>query len=437
MAGWPLTVIYTENGRPVNQVRLIMRQNHLPRHGVRPPQSMPVQRKIVVPVKKRTAVDVIGEWRAADWVLHVALVGNAILTFLFAYSYLPALFDAFNIVGTGDAAETLIGIFAGLFAVIVFDGAYYAWGSYQQRTGNSNDQIVTAGTAKKAALFGSLAASAGQFVLAQEAFPIPYVVVYPVSAVATLAVAAIALAHMYWWDKFQKESFESKDKEEQANDKAAEKEEMRIRAQEMKALEISQEKHRHEMEMERLRGEMELERARLAAETALQMSLLEQDLAHENAVSQQTQKLLQDRVLRDAAKLAEAKSKILHEQFLARHGHTGESDPEPVSPAPPQTKQPHRNGTAKKIGSTDDNGFMLISDDEKIEHHGVAYADGYTLFVDLHKNENVVSWHIFSDDSEGMIAEGRANDIADGKKKVLAYYTTNFRVPAAGRNGSQ
>jgi hypothetical protein len=257
--------------------------------------------------------------RKSNIVINLALIGNAFLTFMFAFNYLPSLFDMFG--AADDENAMLITKFvAGFFAVVVFDLAFYAWGQIERREGNSEEQISTANTAKKMALWGSLAASAGQFVLSQTAAAIPQTIVYIVSFLSTVAVAAVAIMHMKWWSQYNDESFESQEKGHVASTTARQKSAAQKEAEDLADLRLKQADHEHTLAMEQLRAEMQLDVERIKSEQVIKLQLLQQEIEHEQAVAKQTRELLQQRVLQDANRIAGQKADRLVEKFLARHG---------------------------------------------------------------------------------------------------------------------
>ncbi len=263
----------------------------------------------------------IAAGRKSNLILMIALAGNGFLTFMFAYNYLPSLFDMFGAAQDGNAL--LIARFmAGFFAVVVFDGAFYAWGQYEHRDGNSENQIATARNAKRMSLYGSLAASAGQFVLAQAAAEIPAQIVFSVSVFSTVAVGAIAVFHMQWWAKYNDESFASQAKSMNAATTAQVKDSENKEQQDLTKLELARATHDHNMRMDQLNAEMELELLRKSAENEIARELIQQEVDHNRAVAKQTRDLLGQQVLGDAARVAKLKSDTLVRQFQARHGHT-------------------------------------------------------------------------------------------------------------------
>ena len=267
-----------------------------------------------------SVVENIKSIRSADLVIRVALLGNAILTFMFAYNYLPGLFDVFGLMEMGDANTEIIRFVAGFFATIFFDGAYYAWGQIRNRQGNSSEQMATADTAKKASLFGSLAASAGQFVLSQIAVDLSDAIVFAVSLVAMIAVAAIALLHMFWFDKYRNESFDAKERAKIARDTASQIATENARRAELEKLEQAQEAHMHQTRMQQLEAEFELERERIAAEADLRRQLVMQEINHQRAVAQQTAELLDQEVNNSAYEIAKRKAKQARDNFLVEQG---------------------------------------------------------------------------------------------------------------------
>ncbi len=272
--------------------------------------------------------------RKSNLILMIALAGNAFLTFMFAYNYLPSLFDMFG--AEQDGNSLLVARFmAGFFAVVVFDGAFYAWGQYEHRDGNSEKQIATAGNAKRMSLYGSLAASAGQFVLAQAAADIPVSIVFTVSVGSTVAVGTIAVLHMQWWAKYNDESFSSQEMSSTAAVTAQVKGAAQKEVDDLANLELTRARHAHDMKMKQLMAEMELEQLKIQAENDIKRELIQQEVDHETAVAKQTRELLGKQVLDDASRVAQAKSEILVRKFQARHGTTVSNVPasEVVAPS--------------------------------------------------------------------------------------------------------
>lgn len=265
-------------------------------------------------------VENIKSIRSADLVIKVALLGNAILTFMFAYNYLPGLFDLFGLMKAGDANAQIVRFIAGFFATIFFDGAYYAWGQIRGRQGNSSAQMATADSAKKWSLYGSLAASAGQFVLSQIAVGLSDTIVFTVSLVAMIAVAAIALMHMYWYDKHQNESFEAMERTKIATDTADRIAQERKRRKELEALERAQEEHLHQSTVQQLKAQFELEKEKLQGESDLQRQLVMQELNHQRAVAKQTAELLDKEVNKSAHEIAQRKAQQARDNFLVQQG---------------------------------------------------------------------------------------------------------------------
>ncbi|MCA9931033.1 MAG: hypothetical protein KC419_21255, partial [Anaerolineales bacterium] len=150
-------------------------------------------------ISREDIVDFINNFKSANIILKLALIANAVLTFMFGYTYLAELFDLFGLLESQNISSTLIRLVAGFFTTVVFDGAFYAWSFMRLLKGSTTAQMATAKSAKNKSLYGSLAASAGQFVLQQTAVPLGDSITFIVSLAATVAVAVIALMHMKWW----------------------------------------------------------------------------------------------------------------------------------------------------------------------------------------------------------------------------------------------
>lgn len=272
-------------------------------------------------------LDTLKSMRRSDLVIKLALIANAVFTFIFGYRYLPDLFTLFGVTPE-DSGFEIMRVLAGAFLVVVTDGAFFAWGEMRNREGNSNEQIATCDTAKTWSLYGSLAATAGAFVLGQSAVEIPPGIVFVVSIVATAAAGVMAIMHVYWWDKYRGESFEASARANAAQDQADEMNDSRTR--ERKEFELQREKRRelHAIEMSELEKELELEKTRRMAQADIKRQMLEQEINHEREVAKLTGQILQDQVHQSAAAIAQRKARAARDRFIAGMGLPVEDFPE-------------------------------------------------------------------------------------------------------------
>ena len=164
-------------------------------------------------------LDKIRGSRGANNVLRAGLAFNALLTFVFGFEFLHPMFNVFG-VDVGSPSFVVFKVMGGVFLVVVADACFYAWGIMSRQEENTSEQIVTAQDAKKWSLWGSLAASAAAIVMLQNAVELDSNIKFVVSLVGVLAGAALAIAHVYWWDKFRKESSSYTEQEDRATDNA-------------------------------------------------------------------------------------------------------------------------------------------------------------------------------------------------------------------------
>lgn len=272
-------------------------------------------------------LDTLKGMRRSDLVIRLALIANAVFTFIFGYRYLPDLFSLFGITPQ-DAGFEIMRVLAGAFLVIVTDGAFFAWGEMRNRDGNSNEQIATCDTAKGWSLTGSLAATGGAFVLGQSAVEIPDGITFVVSLIATAVAGLMAIMHVYWWDKYRAESFEASARANAAQDQADAMTDARSR--ERKEFELERDKRRelHEIELSELEKELELEKTRRLARASIKREMLEQEINHERQVAKLTGEILQDQVHKSAAAIAQRKARAAHDRFVAGMGLPVEDFPE-------------------------------------------------------------------------------------------------------------
>ena len=276
--------------------------------------------------------------RSSDWVIQFALLLNAILTAMFAFNHLGGVFGRL----TGNPNDdVVIKIVAAIATVIAFDGAFHAWASISNRQGLSNEQIATAKVAKQASMAGSLAASAGQFVLGQSSVVLSPSVVFVVALIATASVGVILIMHMFWWDKFKDESFTATELAHKADQSAALQKNRQTQEKEAADLSLEHETSKHAVQMEEIRAENELALTRLSAEQQLKKDLVMLEIDHERQVAAQTKELLTQNVNRDAAAIAKVKSERLLGRFMASQNvSTDEMAASPIpSDWPGQAKQ--------------------------------------------------------------------------------------------------
>lgn len=257
--------------------------------------------------------------RRSDLVIKMALVVNAIFTFIFGYRYLPDLFKMFG-VSESDLGYEIMRVAAGAFLVVVTDGAFFAWAEMRNRDGNTNEQIITCDEAKKWSLVGSLAATAGAFVLGQSAVVIPDGIMFTISLIATAVAGLMAIAHVYWYDQYKSDSLEARSRSDAAESQAEELAAVRRQQKERLKLERQKAAELHAIELQELDKQLELEKAQRLAEAEIEIDLLEAGISHQREVAAVTKKLLGERVNRDAAVLAQRNADKAMEKLIATLG---------------------------------------------------------------------------------------------------------------------
>ena len=264
--------------------------------------------------------------RTSMLVIRLALIVNAIFTFIFAFTYLPSLFDLFGLLDnpTGlegaDDFRIVIGALAGAFLVIVTDASFVAWNMLRNREGVSTEQMATARSAKSWSLYGSLAASVAQIVLGQQLVKVPSGIVYAISIVGVGLAGALAILHVYWWDKYRSESFAMKELEERAADTAEEGTFERARQKARMELERTKRERLHAIELEQMEGEIELELERAQAEADIRRELVRERIKHRRQVAKQTQENLRRKVHESAARIADRQAREEERTFLGELG---------------------------------------------------------------------------------------------------------------------
>lgn len=264
--------------------------------------------------------------RTSMMVIRLALIVNAIFTFIFAFTYLPSLFDLFGWLDnpTGlegaDDFRIVIGTLAGAFLVIVTDASFVAWNLLRNREGVSTEQMATARSAKNWSLYGSLAASVAQIVLGQRLVEIPGAIVYGVSIVGVAMAGALAILHVYWWDKYKSESFEAKKLADAAADMAEEGAYERARLEAKAALEREKRERLHAIELEQMQLEIDLELERARAEADIRRDLVQERIKHRRQVAKQTQENLRAKVHQSAARIADRQAREEERRFLGELG---------------------------------------------------------------------------------------------------------------------
>lgn len=264
-------------------------------------------------------LDTLKGMRRSDLVIKMALVVNAIFTFIFGYRYLPDLFKMFG-VSESDLGYEIMRVAAGAFLVVVTDGAFFAWAEMRNRDGNTNEQIITCDEAKKWSLVGSLAATAGAFVLGQSAVAIPEGIMFTISLVATAVAGLMAIAHVYWYDQYKSDSLEARSRSDAAESQAEELAAIRRQQRERLKLERQKAAELHAIELQELDKQLELEKAQRLAEAEIEIDLLEAGISHQREVAAVTKKLLGERVNRDAAVLAQRNADKAMEKLIATLG---------------------------------------------------------------------------------------------------------------------
>jgi hypothetical protein len=252
--------------------------------------------------------------RGANNVLNAALFLNAVLTFMFGFAFLHPMFN-FVGVTSSDPFFVVFQVIGGVFLVIVTDASFYAWGFISRRVSNTSDQIVTAQSAKKHSLAGSLAASAGAIALLQTAVDVGDQVRFVVSLVAVAAGAVLAIAHVYWWDKYRKESSEFTELEDTAEDNALRYEDERVRNEELTAQKRKEQQAVHALEVQKAKAEFEIRQTEIEEELALQKDMTETEIRLRREVSKQ----VRAQVAKERDRIASKVVKEMADRTLARH----------------------------------------------------------------------------------------------------------------------
>ena len=258
--------------------------------------------------------------RTSDLIITLARGFNAVLTFIFGYSFLYPLFNFLG-VPDNDPSIEIFRIIAGVFLVVITDGAFVAWGNLEYRDGVTSEQMTTANGAKKWSLNGSLAASVGALVLLQRLVEFDPAITFVVSIGALIAAGALAILHVYWHAKYKSESEEATKADQDAVMRASQLDFDKTKRENAHALELKKQREAHELEMTRLNAEIDAEMMEAKAKAEIQMEMIQARVNHSRDVAKQTKEQLARRVSGTAGAIAKAESDQLMREFLAAAGH--------------------------------------------------------------------------------------------------------------------
>ena len=263
-------------------------------------------------------IEVIENFRSSNAVIQLAHAINITLTFIFGFRFMPEVFNIFG--EASDETQTFSGGLAGLALIGLFDLPYHAWNNIARRPGLSTEQMATANTAAKASLRGSLAASIAAIVLSQNLIVMPQSIVYGATGIGLVAVAYIAIMHMKWWDDFNKQGFDAKQRAEKASQQAIELSQQIKRQKELAHLANQEVAQRHELEVAKIKHEQQLEMARIKAEQEMRQAILTQKLDHKKEVANQVSAKVKAKIGQISSKIADKEAEELTNQFLAEYG---------------------------------------------------------------------------------------------------------------------
>lgn len=289
------------------------------------------------PIKEPNAIiEAINNFRSSNATIKLAHAINIMLTFLFGYRFMPEVFFLFG----EDTPEALIfaGAIAGLALIALFDLPYHAWSSIAERPGLSTEQIATAQSAATWSLRGSLASSVAAIVLSQELINMPQTILYGATGVGLIAVAWIAIAHMKWWDSFQKQGFDAKKRSEAATQKASALDAEIKRAKQIALLNSRQANAKHELTLQQIEQEQALEMQKLQAELEIKQKAMQQKLLHLQEVHKQAASMTNQMIPELSAKAAKQQAEELLRQFSADMGLVYEPTNKPNGVTKPDPK---------------------------------------------------------------------------------------------------
>ncbi len=269
--------------------------------------------------------DVQGE-RKSNLVITALLLFNAALTGIFAWNHLGGVFGELTGNPVGDI---LIRVLAVVLTVTAFDGAFHSWASIGKRNGLSIKQIATANTAKQVAMGGSIVASFAQVILGQTKVPFPTDLLFFIAVVALVSVAVILLLHVYWWDKFNDESFAATERSERAKQEATRKDNELAQKKAKLDAAIAFESEEAALELESVQAEQELKLTMMREEQKLRKQLATDKIEHQRAIAEQTRKNLMRSVYDSAAEIARIQGEEASRAFRASHGVTEQPVPFP------------------------------------------------------------------------------------------------------------
>ena len=262
----------------------------------------------------------LSEMARSHLVIYAALVINALFTFIFGFMYLPSLFDIFNLMSSGSDFAVVIQAMAGAFLVLVTDAAFFAWRMLGRQDGITTRQILVADAAKIISLAGSLAASLAQIVLGQNLVAIPEPVKYGVSIIGVALGGGLAIAHVWWWDRYQSESTVVSELKDAADINAELTDAKRQRDRQKRELELKRERQLYDIEMRRLEQESDREIKAAMQEAAIASRIAEETAQHERALLDRTSEELKQKINQQAARVAQHKAAQMASNILAKMG---------------------------------------------------------------------------------------------------------------------
>ena len=271
-------------------------------------------------------VDKVQDARKSNVVITALQLFNAALTGIFAWNHLGGVFGDL----TGDpVGDILVRVLAVILTVTTFDLAFHAWSSISKGEGLSLEQQATAKAGAAAGLWGSILASFAQVVLGQTKIPFPTDLLFFIAIVALVAVAVVLLLHVYWWNKFNDESFEAVERASLAVQMADIEGSRQSQRKDKNDADIIFQKAQAALELETSKMEQALQLEVMREEQMLKRQLATDRMEHQRAIAEQTRKNLMRSVYDSAAEIAEVQGAEASRAFRAEHGITDTPVPFP------------------------------------------------------------------------------------------------------------